>query len=89
MVKVEAGKGRLMLQASGDLAEISADIAHVISGIYCQMMKYAPGNALAFRDIMIHVVADSDTPIWDESHTPDVSIGFAAPMKRKEGDRNA
>ncbi len=91
MLKVETKKGKMMIMASGDLQEITADIAKVISDLYGQLLKSDPGCAYAFRGAMIHVISDPNSPVWTDVDTDNFGIGITVPkdLLRKEGKDDA
>ena len=67
-VKIGHGKGgATACTASGDIFEISADVACVIAGIYSQLMHSDPMIAQFFRYNVRKLVKDPDSPMWDTS----------------------
>lgn len=71
-VKIGHGKGGgTTCTASGDILEISADVACVISGVYSQLMHSNPAIAQFFRFNMRKLISEPNSPMWDPSATPE------------------
>lgn len=90
MLKVEANKGKMMIMASGDLREITADIAKVISDLYGQLLKSDSGSAYTFRGAMIHVIADPNSPVWTDMAGEGIGVGLTIPkdLLKKDGENH-
>ena len=69
--------------ASGDILEISADVAVVISGVYSQLMHSDPAIAQFFRYNMRKLISEPNSPVWDPSTTSE-GVCIIQPKKSKE-----
>lgn len=84
-VKIDHGKGGVTTTctASGDILEISADVAAVISGVYSQLMHSDPVIAQFFRYNMRKLISEPNSPVWDPSTTSE-GVCIIQPKKSKE-----
>lgn len=82
-VKIGHGKGVTTCTASGDILEISADVAAVISGVYSQLMHSDPALAQFFRYSMRKLIGEPNSSVWDPSTTPE-GICIIQPKNSKE-----
>lgn len=91
MLKVESGNGKMVIMASGNLREITTDIASVISDLYGQLQKNDPGSAFTFRAAMIEVICNPHSPVWADTSQEKVGIGITIQNNRlkREGEDNA
>lgn len=69
--------------ASGDILEISADVAVVIHGIYTQLSHSDPILAQFFRHNLQKLINDANSPMWDSSATLE-GVCIIQPKKLKE-----
>ena len=69
--------------ASGDILEISADVAIVIHGIYTQLSHSDPMLAQIFRCSLQKLISDANSPMWDPSTTLE-GVCIIQPKKLKE-----
>lgn len=80
-VKIDHGRGGVTTcTASGDILEISADVAVVISGVYSQLMHSDPAIAQFFRYNMRKLISEPNSPVWDPSAT---SVGVCIIQSKK------
>lgn len=68
MLEVKCGHGKgVICTASGDIVEISADVALVINGIYSQLAHSDPVLAQIFRYNLTKLINDPQNPVWNTS----------------------
>ena len=79
MLKVDCNGKKMVVAASGDLKEITANIAHVISDLYSHIYIHDPGAAEAFRVAMVGIITDPRSPVWDRNG--DHGTGVIVPKK--------
>lgn len=83
-VKTRHDKGGVnTCTASGDILEISADVAVVIHGIYTQLSHSDPMLAQFFRRNLQKLINDANSPMWDSSATLE-GVCIIQPKKLKE-----
>lgn len=69
--------------ASGDIIEISADVAHMIGGIYSQLMHCDPKLAQIFRYNITKLISNPNSPMWVPSASQEGTC-IIQPKKSKE-----
>ncbi len=79
MLKVDCNGKKMVVAVSGDLKEITANIAHVISDLYSNIYIHDPGAAEAFRAAIVGLTTDPKSPVWDRSG--DHGTGILVPKK--------
>ena len=84
-VKISHGKGGVTstCTASGDIIEISADVASMIGGLYSQLMYSDPKLAAIFRHNMQQLISSPNSPMWDPSASQE-GVCIIQPKKSKE-----
>lgn len=73
----KVGVNRVM--ASGDMIEITSDVALVIRSIHKQLNVSGPEFSEAFKELIQKIAADDDGPFWT---MPIDGVGFAAHQPR-------
>ena len=67
-----------------DLLDVVANITYLVHYVYGKFKGINPDLAKDFREMLVQVVADPDSPCWEAvKDTPSLEICFAIP---KEGD---
>lgn len=79
MLKVNCDGKKMVVAASGDLKEITANIAHVISDLYAHLHSHDADTAEAFRAVMISLTTDPTSPLWNLDG--DHGTGILTPKK--------
>lgn len=67
MLKVDMDRkagGAATIVAQGDILEITADIAHIISAIHTQFNQSEPALAGLFKTMFTELVMHPTTPLW-------------------------
>ena len=84
-IKVGRSKGGAAstCTASGDIIEISADVALVINGIYSQLSHSDPMLAQIFRYNLTKLIIDPQNPVWNTA-APGDGMCIIQPKNHKE-----
>lgn len=64
MLKAEVNKGKVSLKCCGEIAEIAADIAMIVNGIYSQIQGEEEKEAFKAG---IQFILASDPTVWNET----------------------
>lgn len=64
MIDAKVNKGDIELECEGTMTEIGADIGIIIRSIYTRIFDRDIMAAVAFRDLITGMVADSDSPLF-------------------------
>lgn len=88
MLEIKVGRGKgggaaSTCTASGDIIEISADVAQVINGIYSQLAHSDPVLAQIFRYNLTKLINDPQNLVWNASALCD-GICIIQPKNHKE-----
>ena len=73
--------GAAVIEARGDLAEISSDIAYIINAIHTQLRQREPVLAETFKSAFVMAITHPKSPIW-ESQGNMRGIIFSVPNKQ-------
>ena len=70
-----------------DLLDVVANITYLIGYVYGKFKGINPDQAKDFREMLVQVVADPDSPCWEEvKATPGATeICFAIPKEADDG----
>ena len=55
---------KTVIEATGNVPELMADVAVLVSGIYNQFLVASPDTAEMFRTGMINLTNDENGPMW-------------------------
>ena len=81
MIECKVNKGETAVMASGSTVELAAELGLLIGRIYNALKDNNPDNADFFRFMMKRGL-DDDSPVWNQSQTPDVAIVLSRPVKK-------
>lgn len=76
MLKCEIQDGESYIETSGSLFEIMADVTYVLRRCYLAARAVNEEAAEAFRKTVQMLVADNDSPVWEEDEQQEASDGI-------------
>ncbi len=77
---IKSGGGRAVIEAQGNIAEITSDVAGVINAIHTQFNQSEPLLAEMFKSALSDLITSPESPLW----TPQGSaIGVCISKPRK------
>ena len=88
MLKVTVDGAKIHLEStSGTMAEKICELGTVISSMYNSFKQASPVMADAFRNIVIAMVADPGTPLWETaSEAEGCTIVIPKPKEADHGE---
>lgn len=80
---ISLGGGSCYIMGNGSLQEITAEVGMVIQALHTQLGQSSPILAKLFRQGLVHLLTDPETPIWTptDNHT---GICITVPNNSKE-----
>jgi|GEM_PF-4102548 len=86
MIKYEASDGRIrVLEMSGTLPEMSAEILEVVHMLYVNFGMRQPMLAAEFKSMMMAAMTEAGSPVWDGPNAADGEYFSAMIINRPEG----
>lgn len=88
MLKVTVDGAKINLEStSGTMAEKTCDLGIVISSMYNSYKQASPVMAGAFRNMVIAMVTDPDSPLWETaSEAEGCTIVIHKPKEADHGE---
>lgn len=76
MLKCEIQDGESYIETSGSLFEIMADVTYVLNRCYLGARTVNEEAGEAFRKTVQMLVADDDSPVWEDEKQQEASDGI-------------
>lgn len=76
MLKCEIHDGDSYIETSGSMFEIMADVTYVLNRCYLAARAANEEAGDAFRKTVYMLVADNDSPVWEEDEQQEASDGI-------------